>query len=433
MKYSRYNLILDNLGVLVNTFTGEMFRLDKDVMDIVKNNELPTDKNIYDDFLKSGIIISDEIDELKMIDYANKRSKYDSEILSLTILLTEKCNLKCTYCFQGGGELHQTVLTDESKMKIKGFIINKIEEYRPKILSLMLFGGEPLLDFNNNRDWLFEIKEICNKNEIGFVTSIITNGLLITPSMMKDLENLNCESIQITLDGPKESHDKRRVYKNGDGTFDKIIEKVKLVKDYEQLPNPVIRINIDKDNIENIESLLKYLKDNELDDCNYDFGIIKKTTAACASYQGTCFEDSELAAVIDSLWDKMKELGFKVYERPQKKFIFCGLYKEASFTISPTGYLYKCWEHVSDPKHLIGEINSEGGVEKWLYPYYDWMSHDPLKIEECRECIYLPACGGGCGSISYGNYESYHKQGCFKTKGVYEMQIKRLIEGKTKN
>ena len=73
--------------------------------------------------------------------------------------------------------------------------------------------------------------------------------------VLKDLKDLNCQSIQITLDGIKETHDERRIFKNGDGTFDKIINKIKMVRDDDEMPNPIIRINIDKDNSKDVEKL----------------------------------------------------------------------------------------------------------------------------------------------------------------------------------
>lgn len=47
-----------------------------------------------------------------------------------------------------------------------------------------------------------------------------------------------------------------------------------------------------------------------------------------------------------------------------------------------------------------------------------------------KECVYLPACGGGCGVVSYNETNSYHSKGCFKVKGVLEKQVLRYFKGK---
>lgn len=62
----------------------------------------------------------------------------------------------------------------------------------------------------------------------------------------------------------------------------------------------------------------------------------------------------------------------------------------------------------------------------WLLPALLMPDH------ECRECVYLPVCGGGCGSVSYNQSKTYHAPGCFKTKGVVEKQILHFVNEKIK-
>ena len=51
------------------------------------------------------------------------------------------------------------------------------------------------------------------------------------------------------------------------------------------------------------------------------------------------------------------------------------------------------------------------------------MTRNPYDIKECRSCVYLPVCGGGCAGISYSHYGKYNKPGCYKVKSVFEKQI----------
>lgn len=110
-----------------------------------------------------------------------------------------------------------------------------------------------------------------------------------------------------------------------------------------------------------------------------------------------------------------------------KREMFCGLFCDASFTISPFGEIYKCWDHVGMKEHLMGKIDSEGDIVDTTYRYIDWMTHNPIGVKECKECKYLPACGGGCASVSYSKDKTYHSNGCYKVKGVVEKQVERLF------
>ena len=88
--------------------------------------------------------------------------------------------------------------------------------------------------------------------------------------------------------------------------------------------------------------------------------------------------------------------------------------------------MYKCWELLSE-EHLVGVINREGELEL-NSNYFNWMAIDPLKNEECKNCSYLPCCGGGCAVISYEEGGSYAAKGCFKVKGTLENQVLKYIE-----
>ncbi|MCM1236362.1 MAG: hypothetical protein NC124_11505 [Clostridium sp.] len=55
---------------------------------------------------------------------------------------------------------------------------------------------------------------------------MVTNGYFLTKDVAQKLAKLKVSSLQVTIDGPKHVHDKRRVLAGGEGTFDKIIQKL---------------------------------------------------------------------------------------------------------------------------------------------------------------------------------------------------------------
>ena len=118
---------------------------------------------------------------------------------------------------------------------------------------------------------------------------------------------------------------------------------------------------------------------------------------------------------------------FSKYPQPMRKWTYCGLFDEYSFTFSPLGELYKCWEMVGDNKHKMGYIKDDGTLTDVTFAYYDWLSIDPLKEPDCSDCKYLPICGGGCRMLSYRQTGTYHAAGCEKVKGVIEKQIEVYV------
>jgi len=83
---------------------------------------------------------------------------------------------------------------------------------------------------------------------------------------------------QITLDGPAEIHDRRRKLHNGKETFDRIIRKLKEIKDILKI---LVRVNIDKDNFDAAFGLVEILKREEILDSVYlYFSHVNSSTAS---------------------------------------------------------------------------------------------------------------------------------------------------------
>lgn len=346
MKYSKFNIFVERKDsdkyFLFNTNTGATFLVDTFIKQKIERGDMKflsaEKRKEYED---AGIILSDEIDENRIFLYNYNKQKYNNEVLNLTILLTYDCNLRCVYCYEGAGEQNKGSLSTETREAIFEFIKKQMEQRKSKVLSVVLFGGEPLLNFEQNVKWLDQIKQYCDMNNIVFVTTLITNGILINEYVMNKLIEYNCQTIQITLDGLKEIHDSRRKYKDGRGSFDEVLNGIRMIYNNAKLNNPVIRINIDKTNIDEVKRLLVYLSEEKLNGCYIDFGIVKGTTKACSSYTGNCFVENELGEILDGLWEELESMGFDYNINPQKKFLFCGLYCDAAFTISPFAEIYK--------------------------------------------------------------------------------------------
>ena len=431
MKYSKYNLIIsdDSLPVgkclVCNTFSGTTFLTDILVAKSISRNDLYAfDGETKQLFIDAGIIIEDDAyEETRVFNYFYEKEKFDNSVLSLTILLTMSCNLRCIYCYEGAGEKSNESLNSKTRDNLFDFIKLQAESRKSSTVSLWLFGGEPLLNLSENVTFLERVKQFCNETGRNFVTQIVTNGILCTDKNLGILEQYNCQYIQITLDGLKEIHDSRRIYKNGKGSFDEVLSGIKKVVTWEGLNNPVIRINIDKTNLNKTVELLDYLQQEGLSECPIDFGIVKGSTESCASYKSNCFLEEELGDVLYPLWKEAESRGILVSLRPFRRYLYCGLYSDSSFTIAPNGDIYKCWDFVNEEQHRVARIGDKGQVIDTTYAYFDWMTRNPTNIDECKKCIYLPACGGGCVGANYCNQNNYHSIGCYKMKGVFEKQI----------
>lgn len=181
--------------------------------------------------------------DLRSIEFAWGVLKYHiikKKIPLLVVLtVTNRCNLRCIYCFGRYGERKVEDFTTEELLKI----IYELSVSGTKIVSIS--GGEPLL-----RE---DIGEIINEvKKRGMICLMNTNGLLIEKHL-DALEQL--DSICIGFDGREIENDLNR----GEGSFKKIIEGIKAAK---KLGIPVHTVCVlTRNNIDSVEYILTLAKD----------------------------------------------------------------------------------------------------------------------------------------------------------------------------
>ena len=67
--------------------------------------------------------------------------------------------------------------------------------------------------------------------------------------------------------------------------------------------------------------------------------------------------------------------------------MYCGLYADSQFTITPDCGVFKCWEHAGMEEHKMGELDANGNIINVKYAFFDWMSKTP--IEDSVGSVYI--------------------------------------------
>lgn len=432
-RFSQFNLVIrhEDRVLATNTLSGGTYEIDEKIAHILEEgnvDNLPHDW--VADLIEKGFIISsaEEDCEWEKAEYLHNYQKFTSSWLSCTLLLTMGCNLRCIYCYEGAGKVSSESLKANDYDRVFNFLTDRLQNYRLAGLSLCLFGGEPWLQLKEARFFLGRLKSFCSAHNLGFITDIVTNGTLVDDEGIELLTQINCQHIQITLDGTKEVHDRRRIGPQGEGSFDDTLAGIaKLV--LSPLPNPSLRINVDKSNLQAVRPLLQLLQEKGLGCCSVNFGIVKGNTEHCCDYEGCCFNEEEVGDALEQLWAVAREEGFQIHVAPSLKYSYCGMMGLQAFTITPDLKVYKCWDFVNDPHHQIGRINEKGELVDPTPAYYRWMTRSPANMAQCRDCAYVPVCGGGCGGMAGSDELTYRKPCCFKIKGVFEKEVLARFAG----
>ncbi|MGD2250716.1 MAG: SPASM domain-containing protein [Candidatus Methanofastidiosia archaeon] len=421
MKPSCYNLYIplkNNHYILFNTFTTAIFFVDEELKTAIQNDPSSIPEKAVPDFKKEWVLIDDDFNERDVITVKRNESVFNSPYLSFTILTTTNCNLDCPYCFEKKGTTTMDTSTCERVIEcIKKFIA----KYRPIELNIRIFGGEPLLYMDPMVTVLDYFTGYCTEHSVDFTADITTNGTLLTQDVMTQLEKYPMGVAQVTLDGPKDMHNKKRIYKNGKGTYEDIISALHILKD--SFMELKVRINVDSTNKDAIPILLDDLKERGLGGILVYFGIVRPLSPECEAYDKSCMTDLETSHVIPVLWKAALQRGFQVPLKVTPNLVGCGMQSASAYTIGLDGYIYKCVTKVGHPEQSVGHVHAED-MPHWSPEYYTWLSRNPLEFSECKSCIYFPLCGGGCPMIAYSKKGTYQAGGCFETKNILREQIK---------
>lgn len=170
----------------------------------------------------------------------------------LILLPTEKCNLRCTYCYE---DFKIGRMSERTQTAIERFLEQRVEQLTG--LRFSWFGGEPLVA----KDIVLRLSRfadaLCERNGVDFNGGLTTNAYFLDRQTFEDLIACKQTFFQITLDGWGPTHDQVRRFADGRGTFDKIWSNLVGLKAVEGEFEILVRIHVRRDNIESLPILIE--------------------------------------------------------------------------------------------------------------------------------------------------------------------------------
>ncbi len=156
---------------------------------------------------------------------------YKSRLRAITLQVTQNCNLRCDYCVYSGK--YNTREHSDKRMSFemakKGIDFLLEHSYDRSKIEVAFYGGEPLLEFELIKMCVKYIEKKAPERSVAY--SMTTNGTLLDEKKVAYLVEHRFD-IMVSFDGPKEIHDKYRVFANsGKGTYDLVMKNVQYIKD----------------------------------------------------------------------------------------------------------------------------------------------------------------------------------------------------------
>lgn len=370
-----------------------------------------------------GILVDENIDERQIWNDIYLKAKYDMSYIDITVVLTEKCQFGCIYCYEGL-EKSNRVIRDKTIDGIKELVISHAKEL--KRLRLTWFGGEPLLAYNKICQISRIIIPYCKTYGIEFRSDITTNGYALTQERIREMVyDLHVTNYIITIDGPENMHNHRRPLRSGNGTFRKIWNNIKLL--VEQNVFVVVRITIDSRNVNDVPRLIDLIKEEGL------AGRVELAFCRTIDFAHTpidtmpyIYSEEEFSDIEWHLMEYAHSQGVYRYHFPYAA-PRGGCLRDGDVVIGTEGEIYKCLDTVGQKQWIFGNISLKDNTEKteWLSK---WRSWTPDNMKDCRECVLQPLCNGGCPHNAL--FED-KKHGtllqCPDWKANYKRQIRALV------
>ncbi len=279
--------------------------------------------------------------------------------LNLILLPTEKCNFRCTYCYE------DFALGRMSPELVNG-IKRLLEKQMPKLDSITLswFGGEPLLAPELVLDISRHVGALCRQYQVSLgECSITTNAYHLNLELAGALQRCGQSHFHITLDGPEATHDRTRIRVDGRGSFKKIWTNLLALRDSELDIKVLLRLHLFKNNLDTMKYLMPELTREFGDDPRFSVYL-----APIEDYGG---EGVKTLGVLNGMSRqelvRVTEFHSTPWYRDAKSSngsppSVCYAAQARSFAIRSDGRVVKCTHALDDPRNEIGYLDRHGAL-----------------------------------------------------------------------
>lgn len=342
------------------------------------------------------------LEDLSLLaDFLSQRilwAKYPA-ITKLELFLTENCNLRCDYCFVKGKN-PKDMPWEVARMSVDLLFR---ESRDSKELSIIFFGGEPLLSWDVMRKVIEYSTNLANSMGKKMHYSITTNGVLLNEEVLIFSQRYRLMFL-LSLDGDKETHDLHRHFPNGKGTFEIVASKIPLLKRYQGWLGT--RMTVTPQTVDKLADNVKFL---------FEIGINQFIIGADEDIvweKESLREYKRQMKSVAKFYIEMRRQGLPIrmtfFEEDLEQM--SGKYRDLwsceggadKICISPDGSIYPCSRFIcTDEKgttyYKLGDVR-QGIVEHKLRD--DLLDQREMIRLKCMRCQYKDFCTGGCPAIN---------------------------------
>jgi len=320
--------------------------------------------------------------------------------------ITEKCNLRCTHCYQEDYNVRQEFSL--AQLKKSADLIDLTLKKWHKRGRIALTGGEPFL-----KKELFPLMQYLEQKEYAWRVGILTNGTLIDEGIADKLKAFQkLYYVQISLDGASEEAND---FIRGKGTYRKVINSFRLL--HKKGIKTRLMFTVHKKNLHEVPSLIDLAIKEKIDTLTIerfvpagkgievkDWFLTKEEVHELFQYvalrSDTEYQKGTPLTILKyrTLWANIDPQRAKSVDTPLQIDLgaSCSIGIE-SLTILSDGTVLPC-RRLPLP---IGNITNESIFKIWYTSDLLWKIRNRNNLKgKCNGCDLIPRCGG-CRAIAY--------------------------------
>jgi uncharacterized protein len=319
---------------------------------------------------------------------------------------SSKCNLNCEYCFYHDVANNRTV-ADFGFMSLETIevIIKKVLRFASGYATFAFQGGEPTLcglDFFRS---VVELQNKHNVNNVSINNGLQTNGIVIDSEWAEFLHDNNF-LVGLSLDGPRDIHDRYRVGAKGKGTYKRVMQTAALFNGHKVAYN--ILFTVTDLTTAHPDELYEFFKTN-----NFNFLQFMPCIDPLDNERGAhrySLTPKRYAFFLKRFFDKWqaefmggREVSVRYFDNLVRMAMgtppeMCSLLGscQCQFVIEADGSVYPCDFYVTDEWKLGNIQDSE------LLGLYEsdtcqrFIESSRSAASDCRSCEWKSLCRGGC-------------------------------------
>jgi len=312
------------------------------------------------------------------------------------------CNLGCRYCYYL--DKNQLYPEDEAFQMpadiLEDYIVQHIEASPDEVITFSWHGGEPTILGLEYFRRIVELQRRHQPTNRRIINGIQTNGTLLDDEWCRFFAKEGF-AVGLSLDGPREMHDRFRHTKDGKPTFEQAIMGYRLLKKHGVFTDILCVVNVH--NVQRPLDVYRFFKQIDAKHITFlpcvdpepDFKL-SVPPVAWGEFLCTVFDEWVEKDIGEVKVQVFEEAFRTAFNQEHSLCIFrptCGDIP----VLEHNGDFYSC-DHYVDPEHLVGNLKETPLVELLESPMQRAFGDAKLSTlpRYCRECDVLALCNGEC-------------------------------------